>query len=128
MNSRDILLLDSNTIMYLLNGDEAVLRLIDQKTTAINFIVEVELLGWPHFSSKEAKLLRQLFDQCYYYDYSQALKNRVIDLRINYRLKLGDSFIAATAIEYDLTLVSADKVFTKIKDLQLINFTPSITN
>ena len=125
MNDNDILLLDTNTILYLINGDEKVLQLIDEKTIALNFIIEIELLSWPYLTTKLEQLLKGIINDSRYYDYSYNLKQQTIAIRREYKLKLGDAFIAATALTYDLTLISADKVFSKIPSLKFINFTPS---
>ena len=126
MNKSNIFLLDSNIIMYLLNGDERVYNLLNGATTALSFVSEIELLGWPNITEKEKNTIETFIASSYYYDYSQAIKVRAIELRIKYKLKLGDAFIVATAIEFDLTLISADKQFSKIKELQHLNYTPTV--
>lgn len=126
MSNKYTFLLDTNTVMYLIKGDEKVLQLIDQKAVAINFITEIELLGWRSMTNEIKIIITDLIKDVQYYDYSFRLKQRTIDLRQKYNFKLGDAFIAATALEFDLTLISADKIFYKIQDLRLINFSPSI--
>ena len=128
MNSNNLFLLDSNIAMYLLNGDTKAFDLLNDAATALSFVSEIELLGWPNITENEKRVIEKFIASCYYFDYSQAIKKRVIELRIKYKLKLGDSFIIATAIEYDLILVSADKQFSKVKELQYLNYTPAITN
>ncbi len=125
--SNPIFLLDTNTVMYLLNGDSTVSYLIDKKSIAINFIAEIELLGWPYITPDETITIKEFISTCYYYDYSQAIKNRSIELRRDYKLKLGDALIVATALEFDLALISADKALAKVKELQIINFIPSLS-
>ena len=48
------------------------------------------------------------------------LKNKIVELRNTYRLKLPDAIVAATAIINNIVLVTADSDFKKIKELQLI--------
>lgn len=122
----EIFLLDSNTIMYLMNGDTELNKVTNGRTLAMSFVNEIELFGWPQIIIGNKKIIQSFFDECYFYDYSADIKNRTIELRMKYRLKLGDAFIAATALEYDLTLLSADKSFLKVEGLNLVNFTPSI--
>jgi hypothetical protein len=112
--------------MYLLNNDLSVVKLLDKKSAAISFVTEIELLGWPHITSSEINTIKTFISNCYYYDYSQAIKNNCIELRKGYKLKLADALIVATAIEFDLTLISADKGLAKVKELQIINFIPSL--
>ena len=40
---------------------------------------------------------------------------RAIQLRRKYKIKLPDAIIAATSLVYDLSLISADVVFSKIE-------------
>ena len=51
--------------------------------------------------------------------FSQPIKERTILLRRKYGTKLPDSIVAATAIECELPLVTADKGFKKIEELDL---------
>lgn len=44
----------------------------------------------------------------------------IIDLRKQYRLKLPDAMIAATAIYSNLPLITVDKQFGKISSLNII--------
>ena len=126
MNKNSILLLDSNIIMYLLNGDKRIFDLLNDAATALSFVSEIELLGWPNITEKEKNTIETFIASSYYYDYSQTIKTKAIELRIKYKLKLGDAFIVATAIEYDLTLISADKQFSKVKELQYLNYSPTV--
>ena len=48
-----------------------------------------------------------------------TLKNKTIEIRNAYKLKLPDAIIAASAIVNDAILVTADKEFKKIIGLQL---------
>ena len=111
MNDKETLLLDTNTVMYLIKGDENLLELLDQQPVAINFITEIELLSWPHMTRELNKVILGLISTVQYFDYNTRLKQSVISLRQKYKLKIADAFIAATAIEYNLPLVTADKHF-----------------
>ncbi len=71
------------------------------------------------------KVINNLLKKIQYFDYSHRIKQRTIEIKKSTKLKLGDALIAATSLEYDLTLVSADKSFSKIQDLRLINFLPT---
>jgi len=126
MSNPNTLLLDSNTIMYLIKGDEKVFQLVDRKPVAISFITEIELLGWKLMTPELQTVILDLIKDIHYFDYSHRVKQRTINLRQKYNFKLGDAFIAATALEFDLTLVSADRIFSKVEDLRLINFSPSV--
>jgi len=48
------------------------------------------------------------------------VKDTAIAIRKKYKLKLPDSIVAATAIAYDIPLITADKQFNAISELQLL--------
>jgi predicted nucleic acid-binding protein len=55
-------------------------------------------------------------------DITQRLKNRAIKLKRSLHIKTPDAIIAASAIESDLPLITADKDFTQIAELDCIFF------
>ncbi len=126
MSDKDIFLLDTNTILYLIKGDENVLQLTEGKIVSLNFVTEIELLGWRLLTPELHDILLDLINNVQYFDYSYRIKQSTISLRQIYNLKLGDAFIAATALEHDLTLISANKSFAKVEELRLINFVPTL--
>jgi predicted nucleic acid-binding protein len=48
------------------------------------------------------------------------IKNKAIQIKQKYKLKLPDAIIASTAILYNLPFISADSDFENIKELNLI--------
>ena len=66
------------------------------------------------------RLIRNFISSCQILEYSFPLKKRVIEIRKNYKLKMADAFIAATAIQYDIPLVSAGVVFNKVTGINFI--------
>jgi predicted nucleic acid-binding protein len=113
-------LLDTNTVLYLLNGDKTLAALLNQKDLYLSFISEIELLGYNKLSQKEKNLLQSFIKECIVIDVNSDIKISTIDIRNRYNIKLGDSIIAATAIYADLPFVTSDKGFNKIKELDLI--------
>ena len=51
---------------------------------------------------------------------NEGLKSKIIEMRNQYRLKLPDAIIAPSAIVNDIVLITADKGFKKVAELQLI--------
>ena len=49
----------------------------------------------------------------------RALKNKIIEIRNFYKIKLPDAIVAATAIINDAELITSDKGFSKVKELKL---------
>jgi hypothetical protein len=57
-------------------------------------------------------------------EYNLRIKQTTINLKAKYGLKLADAFIAASSLEFDLPLVSADKIFSKVKEINFFNVIP----
>ncbi|MBK8292072.1 MAG: PIN domain-containing protein [Flammeovirgaceae bacterium] len=73
-------------------------------------------------TSEDRYLIRNFLDECILLELNTEIKKATIDLRIKYKLKLPDAIIAATANYYQLPLVSADKVFSKVREIETIRF------
>ena len=86
----------------------------------ISFISEIELLGYKDISESDEIKLKQLIADCFILDWNSNIKETTIALRKKYNIKLPDAIIASTSIVYGIPLVTADKGFLKIKELDLI--------
>ena len=116
------ILLDSNVVIAALDGNEIALQLIDQKALVISFISEIELQSYQKLNQKELIIIQNFISECIVIDLNPEIKRLAIDFRVNYKLKLPDAIIAATAFHFDLPLITADKVFSKIEEIELIRF------
>jgi predicted nucleic acid-binding protein len=112
--------LDTNIILYLLHGDETIAELLDGKQFFVSFISQLELLGYPGLHEDEKVKIKQFLDECTIIDINEGIKQQVMEIRSSLRIKLPDAIIAASAIFYDLPLISADKDLKKIKNLGLV--------
>ncbi|MFN5630167.1 MAG: type II toxin-antitoxin system VapC family toxin [Bacteroidota bacterium] len=110
---------DTNSLIYLHEGNKIVEPFIEYDL-GISFISEIELLGFQGLSKFEESKLLLLLNDCFQIEWSTKLKEQTIQLKRKYKLKLPDSIIAATSLIYKLPLVTADKEFSKIKELDLI--------
>ncbi len=111
---------DTNIILYLLGGDLTIAELLNGKQIYISFITQLELLGYSKTTKKELKIIQEFIDQCVIIDINDEIKEKVIELKRKYRLKLPDGIIIATAMYLDLPLISADQEFKKAEALNLI--------
>ena len=82
-------------------------------------ITELELIGYPDISVKELQQIRKFIEDCTIAEINEEIKNIYSGIRKKYRVKLGDAVVAATAIYLNLPVISADKSFNKISELQL---------
>lgn len=114
------LLCDTNILLYLLGGDKTVSELLNLKKIFISFITEIELLTFKKLSLSEKKVIGELLSNCTIIGLNEEVKRKTIEIRINNKLKIPDSIIAATASYLKIPLVSADKQFKQLKDINLI--------
>lgn len=84
------------------------------------FITEIELLGKPGISPAEIKGIQNLLGTCSKVAHVEEINKLTIQLKQQNRVKLPDALIAATAIYYNLPLLTFDKDFSQIKSIDLI--------
>lgn len=119
MNGIDFLV-DTNVLIYLHEAKPQVLPYIDY-TWCCSVITEMELLGTPNLTANEKSKLKSLLGDCIVFPFSDDIKHITINIRQTKKIKLPDAIIAATALYYDLPLLSADTGFKNIPDLTLIS-------
>ena len=123
MNGNNFLL-DTNTILYLLNGNNCVTPYLNGNFY-YSIITEMELLSFSELTDTDENNIKLLLSICENVNITAEIKNLTILLRKKYKIKLPDAIIAATAISNNLVLITADKGFSKIEELDLILLTPS---
>ena len=114
------LFLDTNIILYLLNGDETLAELLNEKQLYISVITELELLAYKGITAKEEKVINEFVSQCKTITINSAVKQETIRIRKTYNTKLPDSIIIATALYLDLPLITSDIEFKKVDELALV--------
>ncbi|MEO6947982.1 MAG: type II toxin-antitoxin system VapC family toxin [Ginsengibacter sp.] len=119
---------DTNTAIYYLQqlfppgGEKFMDDLLNDKKPVISAITEIELLCWKTATEKDLKVLHNFINDALVLELEQPIKLKTADIRKAYRIKLPDAIIAATALVYDLTLLSRNiSDFSKINRLKIIN-------
>jgi predicted nucleic acid-binding protein len=118
MTGNDILA-DTNSLIYILEGKSFMLPFL-HGITSVSMISEIELRGYHGLSRDEEASIKSFLNDLNILPLSFLIKEQAIDLRKKYQIKTPDSIIAATAIQHKLTLLTADKHFRKVKELDLI--------
>jgi len=116
-------LIDSNVIIdsYLFQY-EYLRELFIQESTFVSEISRVEVLGYHKLIEKENLYFKEVFYIIPRIHPSLQIFDAAIELRKKYKLKLGDSIIAATAIVHGLSLYTRNlKDFEKIPGLTCSN-------
>lgn len=114
---------DTNALIYLLSGDSCMKSYL-ASYIGLSVISEIELLSFPEITSFEEQQIRSFIKDCTVLFLTENVKNKTIALRRSYKIKLPDAIIAATAIENNLQLITADKGFKQIAELDLALIEP----
>jgi len=114
---------DTNALIYLLSGDSCMKSYL-ASYIGLSVISEIELLSFPGITSFEEQQIRSFIKDCTVLFLTENVKNKTIALRRSYKIKLPDAIIAATAIENNLPLITADKGFKQIAELDLALIEP----
>ncbi len=87
----------------------------------VSVITKIEVLGF-NTLDEHYSILTSFMDDATVLDLSDNIVNLSIDIRKKYKTKLPDAIIAATALVYDLTLISRNKAdFKNIEGLQIVD-------
>ena len=121
MNGNNVLL-DTNIVLYLLNGEETLIPLLEEKNLFISFISELELLGAKYIRPGDMAKINEFISECTVIDITAGIKELAIDIRRNYSLKLPDCIILATSQWLSMPLITADQDFKKVETADLIYF------
>ena len=117
------MLLDTNILIYLAqSGGEKLLTQITAVEPAASLVSRVEALGFHAITPAEEVRLNKLFAWVEVLPVGEAVADAAILLRRQRRMKLGDSLIGATALLYNLPLMTRNvDDFKHIPSLQIIN-------
>jgi len=115
-------LLDSNIIIYYLNGDSTIYDFIEthKSVSVISLITYYEVLNYD-FSKEEELLVREFLDGFEVLSVSKNIINRALENRKSKKIKMADNFILATAQIFGLDIVTRNS-----KDF--VAFTDKIIN
>ena len=120
--------IDTNIAIYFLDGvlpphTLPIMRpIFDERSYCLSIITQIELLGWPFPDTTKAEYAELFVSNSLILPLSQGVAEQTILLRKAFKIKLPDAIIAATAMVFDLTLISRnDKDFKSITGLKYIN-------
>ncbi|MFP4100178.1 type II toxin-antitoxin system VapC family toxin [Coleofasciculus sp.] len=104
--TQNLILLDTNVVLYFLGG-----RLTNPLPSGqyfVSVITEIELLSYPSLSSDEEVRIRDFLAKITVVELESSIKDLAITFRKQYRLRLPDAIIAATAQVLKATLFTND--------------------
>ncbi len=119
---------DTNTAIYYLQqqfpptAEQFMDALLQYEPPVISAITEIELLCWKTATEKDLDVLHDFIRDAFVIELEPPIKQKTAELRKGYKIKLPDAIIAATALVYDLTLLSRNTAdFGGIDGLKIIN-------
>jgi hypothetical protein len=114
--------LDTNAVLYILNGDETLINFLFEKELYLSVISEMELLSYKNITDKEKQTLEAFLKEFIIINIDEKIKTTTIEVKKTSSMKLPDSIIAATAISIKLPLITSDKHFKNVKYLNLVYY------
>ena len=119
---------DTNTAIYFLqqqfpiNAEKYIDSILQTNIPVISAITEIELLCWKTASENDLKVLNNFIQDATVIELEQEIKSKTAEIRKANKIKLPDSIIAATAIVYNLTIITRNTAdFKNIDGLITIN-------
>ncbi len=119
---------DTNTAVYFLqqqfppNAEKFIDELLKENQPIISTITEIELMCWKTATEKDSIVLNNFISDALVIELEQAIKFKTAEIRKVRRIKLPDAIIAATAVIYNLTLLSRNlSDFGSIGGFKIIN-------
>lgn len=113
-------LLDTNAILYILNGDKALAELLNGEKLYVSIITEMELLSYKDITAKEKLQIKNFLANFIIVQIDDEIRDQAIEIKKSTHLKLPDSIIAATATVLDIPFVTSDKQFRTVTNLNLL--------
>ena len=110
---------DTNFAIYHLSGHACVQPYLDADL-AVSVVTQLELLSKPDMLPADVTAAELFLETCDIIELTEPVKAGVIALRRQYRLKLPDAVVAATAQWLGLPLLTADKGFARIVGLDIV--------
>ncbi len=96
--------------------------------TNLSFITELELLSYPYLENNEEKEIKNLLKNFQIIDIDEIIKEKTINLRKKYKLKLPDCIILATAQAENACFITEDKKLYKVKEVKIKGLEEVILN
>jgi predicted nucleic acid-binding protein len=112
---QSLILLDTNIVLYFLGG-KLTNPLVSGKYF-VSVITEIELLSYSGLSSDEENQIINFLSNIMVIVIDSNIKNLAIALRKQYKLKLPDAIIAATAQSLNATLFTNDARLSNLTEI-----------
>jgi len=113
--SEQAVVADTSALIHFMEGHLPAQKLLFGAEIHISVATEIELLTMSEIKRTAADVIHRTLSYCSIWDVGPAIKDHCVRLRSQYRMKLADALIAATAVSLGLPLVTSDKGFARMK-------------
>lgn len=120
--SGNSLLLDTNIVLYLLSGDDALSDILHRRKLYVSFITQLELLSYPGITADQEDRIKDFLEDCIIVDVNDQIKDQVISIKRVRKMKLPDCIILATANYLDIPVITSDKYFSTVENANVIYY------
>jgi predicted nucleic acid-binding protein len=120
-------LIDTNIIIYYLNGvipTDHYDKVSDifRDSFNISTISKIEVLGWHRITDTNQLRIKRFLNQANVIYLNDEIEEKTIEIKQKVKMDTPDAIVAATALVYQLTLVTRnEKDFKKVEGLSLYN-------
>lgn len=119
---------DTNTAIYYLQrqfppaAEKFMDKTLKDVGPAISVITEIELLCWKTPTDKDLEVLHDFINDALVFELEKDIKLKTAEIRKAHKIKLPDAIIAATALTYELILLTRNvSDFKNINGMNLID-------
>lgn len=119
---------DTNIAIYFLqnafplDASKYIDTILKESAPLISVITEIELMSWTKSTAETTTAIQNFINGSEVLELDRLIKIRTAELRRNYKTKLPDAIIGATALVHGLKLVTHNsKDFSKIEGFIIID-------
>ncbi|OGH66246.1 MAG: hypothetical protein A3B90_02530 [Candidatus Magasanikbacteria bacterium RIFCSPHIGHO2_02_FULL_41_13] len=91
-----------------------------KENLGISTITEIEIFSFPNLTEIQQLSITKWLEEITIFPVDSFLSRQAARLRRIYKIKTPDAIIASTAIFYNAKLITRDKDFKKIKELDIL--------
>lgn len=110
---------DTNILLLILSGNDNVKK-YEGSHFGISIITEIELLGWYKINQTHKQVIEGLIHELTIFPLNERIKDTTILLKQKHKIKTPDAIIGATSQWLNIPLLTADKDFKSVTDLNAI--------
>ena len=119
------MVIDSNILIDYLNGEEQVIETLSKwklsgRSLLISSISRAEILASPSLNPMQITEIGDFLEEFISISFDDRIADMAARLRRDYRIKFPDAGIAATALIQRMPLVTRDRQFVRVPELEVI--------